>query len=154
MAAKAIVLSRRLSATELGSGRSSQGYEANASPGMHSEAPGRSSGAGHQQHLTLANQDNQQMLNPSGRSSLEFLVGWRSVRNFYCVHFGPGTAARPSVGPGGHSPPLSDVTDGTRIDAAAAFLLVCLHLSSQARKGTCGAFQSNGSNPTGWADFG
>ena len=44
-------------------------HEANASPGAHSEAPGRISGAGHQQRPQPENRDSQLMLN-SPRGSL------------------------------------------------------------------------------------
>ena len=40
-----------------------RGREGNASPGAHSEAPGRSSGAAHQQHPKPESQDSQHMLN-------------------------------------------------------------------------------------------
>ena len=40
----------------------SKGHEANSSPGTHSEAPGRSSGAGHQQHPKAENWDSRHML--------------------------------------------------------------------------------------------
>ena len=49
-----------------------RGYEANASPGTRSEAPGRSSGAGHQQRSKSGNQDSQHMLNEPRGSSKSF----------------------------------------------------------------------------------
>ena len=44
-----------------------KGHEAHTSPGACSEAPGRSSGAGHQQHPKRENQDSQHKLNQPRR---------------------------------------------------------------------------------------
>ena len=51
----------------------SQGCEEDASPGAHSDAPGRSSGAGHQQHQKAENQDSQHKLNQPREPSLEVM---------------------------------------------------------------------------------